>query len=87
MKKILAALLGGIWIVSLLYRAHLIDQYARTLPKEPQPHVGRTTILNNHGTVVFLTTEEDEKLTWLLIGGMACGICAGVLALELRNRG
>ena len=86
-KKFLAFLLAVVLISALLFRVYLINEYGRTLPRKPQPSIGRTIKLNNHGTVVFLTREEDSRLTWLFTGGMACGICAGVLSLGLRKMG
>ena len=86
-KNFLAFLLAALWISALLFRVYLINEYGRTLPKEPQPSIGRIIKLNNHGTVVFLTRDEDSRLTWLFTGGMACGICAGVLSFGLRKSG
>lgn len=85
-KKILAFLLGIIWVGALFFRVYLINEYGRTLPSEPQPSVGRVIKLDNHGTLVFLTQEEDSQLTWIFVGGMACGICAGIISLSLRNQ-
>ncbi len=83
LKKTLVVLLGGVGFFSLFLWVYMINQYSQTLPKEPQPSMGRTISLNNHGTVVYLTKEEDSRLTWIFGGGMACGIFAG--ALSLRN--
>ena len=85
-KKILAFLLGAIWVGTLLYRVYLVNEYGRTLPTKPQPSIGRIIEMNNHGTVVFLTREEDSKLTWIFVGGIACGICAGLLFLNLKKQ-
>ena len=78
-KKILMILLLGIWIFSLSYRTYLFSEYGHTLSQVPLPNVGRIIPLNNHGTIVYLTKQEDSQLNWILIGGMACGICAGLL--------
>ena len=85
-KALVAFLFAAVWIGSLIFRVYLIDEYSRTLPREPQPSIGRVLTLNNHGTIVFLTREEDSRLTWLFVAGMACGICAGILSLGLRKR-
>jgi hypothetical protein len=50
---------------------YLILLYANTLPRVPQPELGRVYSLNNHGTVVYLTQRENFALIGLFIVSVA----------------
>lgn len=78
-KKIVAGFLLGLALMLASYWLYLHSYYVSTFPKETQAAVGRIVPLNVHGTVVYLTEQEDSGLTWLFVAAMACGIGGGLL--------
>ena len=79
MKKTLAKLLLIIAFGIGFYFVYLNSHYANVLPKQPEPNVGRIYVLNVHGTIVYLTAQENSLLTYLQFGALGCGICGGLL--------
>ena len=53
---------------------------SKTRPHFPDPQIGRTIPLNNHGTISYLTAEEDDYMTLLSYAGGFIG-AAGILIL------
>ncbi len=64
------------FVVAWLY---LFYSYSQSLPKVPQPEAGRTYSLNNHGSVVYLTKDEDSRLTYLCGIAFLSAIAGGAL--------
>jgi hypothetical protein len=53
-----------------------ISFYYRDLPSRPQPELGRTQPINNHGVPLYLTKQEELEQTWSFV-------LAGVLAVSV----
>jgi hypothetical protein len=65
----------GIFIVSMFIGClgvgcYLQYEYVYTRPETPKPEVGRIYPLNVHGTVVYLTYEENWQINASWWGGM-----------------
>lgn len=67
----------GASLMSLSFYLH--SYYANTYPKVPEVANCRVIPLNVHGTIVYLTEQENSTLTWIFLGAIACGLCGGVL--------
>ena len=66
-------------LIQGVYWLYLERHYVSTYPKAPQVAVGRTVPLNVHGTVIYLTEQEDLALTRLWVGLSICSVCGGLL--------
>lgn len=71
----LAILLAGTWLL-------LTNAYARESPRVPQPETDQVYRLNNHGTVVYLTKQQDSVLFYLPVLAMVCGVVGGILSMR-----
>jgi hypothetical protein len=67
--------LAGLWI-------GLYVQYSDTRPRNAQPSIGRIYAINNHGTTVFLTKQEQWKVWITQYGALICGMAAGVVSMR-----
>ena len=77
-------LLGWLWICEIW------EQYAQYLPRSPRPVTGNIYPLGIHGSVVYLTSQEQRRLdkwdfwsTAIFCSGMALG---GVYQWRSRRR-
>jgi len=83
--RAVATFLGVSGLAVWFFHFYVWDQYDRTRPIRPDYFSGRVHGLNNHGHVVYLTGEEDARLTKLtilafsLFGG---GILVTILFVE-----
>lgn len=64
---------------------HLNTVYVNTLPTKPQPDVGRSHPLNVHGTVVYLTDDEQLWLFTFQYGAPVIAILAGLLLRSKKD--
>ncbi len=77
------AMLGLVCAVSYLWY-----DYAYTWPRVPQPDQGRVYALNTHGLIVYLTKEEQLRLSLLEGAAVIFGGCfALTVAFAVRKRG
>jgi hypothetical protein len=60
---ILALVGWGLYIGLELY-------WAQTMPLVPLPELGRIYPLNVHGTIVYLTEQQDLLLKWILVSSV-----------------
>jgi hypothetical protein len=79
MKKRLAIVFVAAGLLAMLCFGYLNVHYAKTLPREPVSATGRVYPLNVHGTVVYLTKNEERSLWWMFNGGIAVAIAGGAL--------
>jgi hypothetical protein len=68
-KKITAIIIIVMVFSCIFLWGYLENHYAYTRPEKPQPELGRVYRLNVHGTIVFLTKQENSQLQWLFYGG------------------
>jgi hypothetical protein len=84
--KVIGIILVVAGIGSSLGWVLLVDRYAQTRPRMPEPSAGRTISLNSHGTVVFLDRSEDALLNGLGLFAAIGGACGGILLVASRSR-
>ena len=73
-KRTFVIVLLSIALTSIGSCIYLSFLYTSTRPREPQPELQRIYPLNIHGTIVYLSEEEDSQLKWLfLIGVLSIG--------------
>lgn len=65
LKKIIAIIIVTIIFTCLGLYSYLSNHYICTLPEKPQPEIGRIYPFDVHGTIVYLTQQEDSQLRWL----------------------
>jgi len=76
-----AALLVNLTGASIWY------QYAYSRPRVPSLQDGRIYSLNTHGTVVYLTKEEQSHLYFVERMTVGCLACFGItIYLEVKRR-
>lgn len=80
------ALIVGVF-VCLGLTVYLNYHYIQTRPSVPQPEYGRTYALNVHGTVVYLTQDEEVQLNWLFRGMMVLIVVAAFYNYYLKPFG
>jgi len=73
-KRALVVTLLVIGAVALISALCLFYSYQGTRPKSAQPEIGRIYASNNHGSIVYLTKDEDSLLTYLEYGGLICWV-------------
>ena len=56
---------------------YLSFHYSHSGVRSPEPEMHRTTVLNVHGTIVYITPQENRKLSLLFWIGCASGLGAG----------
>ena len=90
-NKILTIILTISFIGSLVLLIFLSIYYVRTMPDKPQPALGRSTPLNIHGWVVYITRNQAlflDYLFWLGLFGSFFGIAIlRILHLYGRKKG
>ena len=59
-------------------------RYDTTKPRYPDPASGRTHQHNDHGAIVYLTKDEDDRLFWLQVLGIAFGLAGGALSIRFN---
>jgi hypothetical protein len=72
--------LGG-----LIFSAMVSTDYLESLPKSPAPSEQRMTPRNVHGTVIFQTVQEDERLSameYTSVSVFLAGLLLGIVYLE-----
>ncbi len=72
-------------LMGLILSATVSTHYLEALPRMPVPAEERMTPRNIHGTVVYETAEEDQKLTWMedvSVGVLGIGICVGLVYMR-----
>lgn len=67
-KKVVAAIIGALFLICLGSLIYLSEHYAYTCPEHPQPEYGRIYALNVHSTIVYLTKQEESQIQWLWYG-------------------
>ena len=75
----LAGLAGWIWSTNLYY------VYQRTLPRQPDPAIGRIYPLNIYGPEVYLTRKEQDSLYRRQWSSAAIAVL-GVLLYRLSDK-
>lgn len=68
-------------LAGLLFSAMVSTSYLQNLPKTPVPAEMRMTPRNIHGTVVYQTEQEDQRLTLLEDSSVAVFLVGLVLGL------
>jgi hypothetical protein len=56
-----------------------ISIFERDLPNRPQPELGRTYPINNHGVVLYLNKQEHLELMWSLALSIILFASAGII--------
>jgi hypothetical protein len=56
-----------------------ISFYYRGFPSRPQPELGRTYPINNHGFPLYLTKQEGLEQTWSFVLAGMLAVSAAVL--------
>jgi hypothetical protein len=69
----------------LLATMGLEYHYAESRPKQSSRAIGRIYPLNVHGSIVYLTKDEQDRLSATWIGFVVCGSSA--VCLHLLSRG
>jgi hypothetical protein len=72
--------LGG-----LVFSATVSTDYLENLPKSPAPSEQRMTPRNVHGTVIYQTVQEDQRLSAMEYGSVSVflvGLLLGIVYLE-----
>jgi hypothetical protein len=67
-KKLIAIALVMAIFICLGLDVYLNYHYVYTRPERPQPDIGRIYLLNVHGSIVYLTKQEDSLLNWAFQG-------------------
>jgi hypothetical protein len=79
---------GTAMLVAWLSHAYLWDQYLNTRPRFVQADQGRVYALNNHGIIVYLTKEEQFRLSLLAGAAAISGFCVALsVAFAVGKRG
>ena len=78
--RTLARILGFMGLAVWLFYFYIWYQYDATRPRQPDALAGRLYAQNSHGHVVYLTKEEDAKLTRLNMLALSL-VLAGFLTL------
>jgi hypothetical protein len=70
LRKTIVWSLMAIAVAMFVFSLYIFHAYHYgNLPRLPQPETGRIIPSNNHGSVVYLTREEDSLLQILQFGG------------------
>jgi hypothetical protein len=72
--------LGG-----LVFSAMVSTDYLENLPRSPSPDEQRMTPRNVHGTVVYQTIQEDQRLSameYISVSVFLAGLLLGIVYLE-----
>ncbi len=79
-------LLAGVAVVCLLCWVGFTEYWVYSRPRMPQPELGRVLPVNDHGTVVYATRQEEVLRIGLRWGGLSLFACAVALEAVLRAR-
>jgi hypothetical protein len=82
----LSALLGFSALAIWLFHFQVWYQYDATRPRQPDALSGRSYAQNTHGHVVYLTKEEDARLTKLTIIAFGLFCTAGLIGILFVER-
>ena len=85
-RRLLGALLIAVALGGGLSYFAVVDHYARTSPRTPQPERGAVITMDDHGARVFLTASQWHVLWALQLGAVAVGAVGGLLVAR-RGRG
>ena len=77
-KKIMI-LIAAIALICIFSGVYLDYHYVYTRPPTPQPEIGRIYKLNVHGTIAYLTKEEDLQLNYLFWVGFISIIIGAII--------
>lgn len=72
-------------LAGLVFSAMVSTDYLESLPKSPIPNEQRMTPRNVHGTVIYQTEKEDQKLSVMEYGSVSVflvGLLLGIVYLE-----
>ena len=86
MRKVIGIFLVVAAIASGLGAVLLVNHYAQTRPRMSEPSAGRTILLNNHETIVFLDRSEEAFLNALGLFAAIGGACGGLLLVASRSK-
>ena len=79
-RKRLARIVAAAGLVIWIGYVGLFLHYAATRSRSPQPEMGRTYSINNHGTAVYLNQSEN---LWLWVtSGSAVAVFFAAIALD-----
>ncbi len=84
--RMLSALLGFSALAVWLFHFHVSDQYDATRPRQPVSSSGRFYAQNTHGHVVYLTKQEDARLTKLTILAFSLFCTGGLIGILFDER-
>ncbi len=72
-------------LAGLVFSAMVSTDYLENMPKAPIPAEQRMTPRNVHGTVIYQTEEEDQRLSLMEYGSVSVflvGLVLGIVYLE-----
>jgi hypothetical protein len=84
--RTIARIFLAVSLLSTFFGLYLQIHYANTLPREPNPEVGRILDFSYRGRIVFLTWTEQLTLDLPLACTLGFGIFSGLLFLADANR-
>lgn len=79
-RRILGYICCVLFFAGLALHLFLYSYYASTRPRHQEP--GRTIPLDDHGTVVYLTRQEDGLIWGLFDGALLIGALGGMFSLS-----
>jgi hypothetical protein len=72
-------------LAGLVFSAMVSTEYLENMPKSPAPSEQRMTPRNVHGTVIYQTVQEDERLSTMEYSSVSVflvGLVLGIVYLE-----
>lgn len=79
-RRIVGYVCFAMFFAALFIHLLLYTYYATTRPRHPEP--GRVIPLDEHGTVVYLTRQENVLVWWIFDGAFLFGGLGGVFFLS-----
>jgi hypothetical protein len=79
-------LVGWTGLALWLFAMAMYVAYADSRPHAPQPEIGRTYPLNNHGTIGYLTKEEYWRIWGIACTGMGLLLIVIPVGRRLEKR-
>lgn len=89
LRKVVLGLFVTVGVFTIVAGAYLNVEYASTMPRSPQPSVGRIfKVVVNHGATVYINKQEVERLNFVdHYLGPTFGLCLLVICfLKIRKR-
>ena len=83
-RRIIGYVSYAMFFVGLFMWLFFYSYYAATRPRHQEP--GRDISLNDHGTVVYLTRQENALVWWPFDGAFLFGGLAGIFLLSASRR-